>query len=43
MLRAQQGEDEAYAELLVLLTAAARSYVRSRVGRPVPWIDDAVQ
>jgi RNA polymerase sigma-70 factor (ECF subfamily) len=43
MLRAQQGEDEAYAELLVLLTAATRSYVRSRVGRLVPWIDDAVQ
>jgi RNA polymerase sigma-70 factor (ECF subfamily) len=43
MLRAQQGEDEAYAELLVLLTAATRSYVRSRLGRLVPWIDDAVQ
>ena len=43
MLRAQHGEDEAYAELLVLLTAATRSYVRSRVGRLVPWIDDAVQ
>ena len=43
MLRAQQGEEEAYAELLVLLTAATRSYVRSRVGPFVPWIDDAVQ
>src|SRR5688572_15385005 len=43
MLRAQQGEEEAYAELLVLLTAATRSYVRSRVGPLVPWIDDAVQ
>ena len=43
MRRAQQGEKEAYAELLVLLTAATRSYVRSRVGRPVAWIDDAVQ
>jgi RNA polymerase sigma-70 factor (ECF subfamily) len=43
MLRAQQGEEEAYAELLVLLTAATRSYVRSRLGAPVPWIDDAVQ
>jgi RNA polymerase sigma-70 factor (ECF subfamily) len=43
MLRAQQGEEEAYAELLVLLTAATRSYVRSRIGRLVPWIDDAVQ
>ena len=43
MLRAQLGEEEAYTELLVLLTAATRSYVRSRVGRLVPWIDDAVQ
>jgi RNA polymerase sigma-70 factor (ECF subfamily) len=43
MLRAQRGEEAAYAELLVLLTAATRGYVRSRVGRPVPWIDDAVQ
>src|SRR5687768_7067058 len=43
MLRAQQGEEEAYAELLVLLTAATRSYVRLRVGAPVPWIDDVVQ
>ena len=43
MLRAQRGEEEAYAELLVLLTAATRSYVRSRVGRLVPWTDDAVQ
>jgi RNA polymerase sigma-70 factor (ECF subfamily) len=42
MLRAQQGEEEAYAELLVLLTAATRSYARARAG-PVPWIDDAVQ
>jgi RNA polymerase sigma-70 factor, ECF subfamily len=43
MRRAQEGEEEAYAELLVLLTAATRSYVRLRVGAPVPWIDDVVQ
>lgn len=43
MLRAQQGDEDAYAELLVLLAAAARIYVRSRVGSLVPWIDDAVQ
>ena len=43
MRRAQEGEENAYAELLVMLTAATRSYVRSRVGAPVPWIDDAVQ
>ncbi len=43
MLRAQRGEEDAYAELLVLLTAVTRSYVRSRVGSLAPWIDDAVQ
>jgi RNA polymerase sigma-70 factor (ECF subfamily) len=43
MRRAQGGDEEAYAELLVLLTAATRSYVRLRVGAPVRWIDDAVQ
>jgi RNA polymerase sigma-70 factor (ECF subfamily) len=43
MLRTQRGEEEAYAELLVLLTAAARSYVRARAGRSVAWLDDAVQ
>ena len=43
MRRAQEGEEEAYTELLVLLTAATRSYVRLRVGAPVPWIDDVVQ
>jgi RNA polymerase sigma-70 factor (ECF subfamily) len=43
MRRAQAGEEEAYVELLLLLTAATRSYVRLRVGAPVPWIDDAVQ
>jgi len=43
MRRAQEGEEEAYAELLVLLSAATRSYARLRVGAPVPWIDDVVQ
>ena len=43
MLRAQRGEEAAYAELLVLLTGATRRYVRSRVGWLVPWVDDAVQ
>ena len=43
MRRAQAGEEEAYAELLVLLTAATRSYVRFRVGVPVSWLDDVVQ
>ena len=43
MQHAQQGEEDAYAELLVLLAAAARSYVRSRLGTTVPWIGDVVQ
>ena len=43
MRRAQQGEEEAYVELLVLLTTVTRNYVRSRIGASVPWIDDAVQ
>ena len=43
MQRAQRGEEEAYAELLVLLAAAARSYVRMRVRTAVPWVDDVVQ
>jgi RNA polymerase sigma-70 factor, ECF subfamily len=43
MRRAQHGEEHAYAQLLVLLAEAARTYVRSRVGMPVPWVDDAVQ
>lgn len=43
MRRAQQGEERAYAELLVLLTARARSYVRVRTRAPVAWIDDVVQ
>ena len=43
MRRAQQGEERAYAELLVMLAARARSYVRVRTRAPVPWIDDVVQ
>lgn len=43
MRRAQAGDEEAYAELLVRLAEAARRYVRSRLHAPVPWIDDAVQ
>lgn len=41
--RAQAGEEDAYAELLVLLTAVTRRYVRFRLGAPVPWLDDVVQ
>ena len=43
MQRAQGGDEEAYSELLVLLTGVTRSYVRSRAGAPVPWTDDVAQ
>jgi RNA polymerase sigma-70 factor (ECF subfamily) len=43
MRRTQQGDERAYAELLVLLAARARSYVRVRTRTPVTWQDDAVQ
>ena len=42
MRRAIGGDQVAYADLLVLLTTAARRYVRGKAG-DVPWIDDAVQ
>jgi RNA polymerase sigma-70 factor (ECF subfamily) len=42
MRRAISGDQIAYADLLVLLTTAARRYVRGKAG-DVPWIDDAVQ
>jgi len=42
MIRAQQGDRLAYAELLTLFAAAARRYARSRVG-DVPWLDDVAQ
>ena len=42
MIRAQQGDAMAYAELLALLAAAARRYARNRLG-DVAWIDDVAQ
>lgn len=42
MARAQQGDREAYAELLMLATGAVRRLVRARWG-DVAWADDAVQ
>src|SRR5262245_33587218 len=42
MVRAQQGDQLAYAALLVLLTNATRQFARRRLGN-VPWIDDVVQ
>jgi len=43
MDRAQHGDEDAYVELLMQLTAATRHYARARAGAPVPWIDDVVQ
>jgi RNA polymerase sigma-70 factor (ECF subfamily) len=42
MVRAQDGDRVAYADLLVLLTSAARRYVRGSAGA-VAWVDDVVQ
>lgn len=42
MRRAQQGDQDAYAALLVLLTAVTRQFARARLGH-VPWLDDVVQ
>ena len=42
MRMAQAGDPDAYASLLVLLTATTRRFARARLGG-VPWIDDVVQ
>jgi len=42
MIRAQQGDALAYAELLTALATAARRYARNRLG-DVAWIDDVAQ
>jgi RNA polymerase sigma-70 factor (ECF subfamily) len=42
MRLAQGGDQQAYASLLVLLTATTRQFARGRLGG-VPWIDDIVQ
>ena len=42
MRLAQAGDQDAYASLLILLTAATRRFARGRVGN-VAWIDDVVQ
>src|SRR5215510_14814195 len=42
IVRGQQGDAAAYAELLTLLAATARQYARNRLG-DVPWIDDVAQ
>jgi RNA polymerase sigma-70 factor (ECF subfamily) len=42
IVRAQQGDAAAYAELLTMLAASARQYARNRLG-DVPWLDDVAQ
>ena len=42
MASAQQGDEAAYADLLVLAASAARAFVRARLGA-APWADDVVQ
>lgn len=42
MRLAQAGDQQAYAALLVLLTAAMRRFARGRLGA-VAWVDDVVQ
>jgi RNA polymerase sigma-70 factor (ECF subfamily) len=42
IVRAQQGDAVAYAELLTLLASLARRYARNRLG-DVPWLDDVAQ
>jgi RNA polymerase sigma-70 factor, ECF subfamily len=43
MQRAQDGDEEAYVELLVLLTEVTRRYVYLKMGAIVSWADDVVQ
>lgn len=42
MCRAQSGDQQSYAELLVLLTSVTRQYARGKSGA-VPWVEDVVQ
>jgi RNA polymerase sigma-70 factor (ECF subfamily) len=42
IVRAQQGDGTAYAELLTMLAAVAVQYARNRLG-DVPWLDDVAQ
>lgn len=42
MTRGQNGDADAYTELLTLLASVTRKYARRRVG-DVPWVDDVVQ
>lgn len=43
MQRAQEGQEDAYVELLVMLTDVTRRYVYLKLGAIVSWADDVVQ
>jgi RNA polymerase sigma-70 factor (ECF subfamily) len=43
MERAQEGDEDAYVELLVMLTEVTRRYVYLKLGSIVAWADDVVQ
>jgi RNA polymerase sigma-70 factor (ECF subfamily) len=40
---AQEGDEQAYVELLIMLTDVTRRYVYLKLGAVVPWADDVVQ
>jgi len=42
MIRAQQGDGQAYSALLTMVSAIARQYARNRLGE-VAWLDDVMQ
>ena len=42
MIRAQEGDGQAYAALLTRLSSTARQYARNRLG-DVAWLDDVMQ
>ena len=42
MVLVQQGDGDAYSELLTMLAAVARQFAQNRVG-DVPWLDDVAQ
>ena len=42
MVLAQQGDGDAYSELLTMLAAVARQFAQNRLG-DVPWLDDVAQ
>ncbi len=43
MRLAQNGDQAAYASLLILLVSVTRQFARKRLGVSVPWVEDVVQ